>query len=159
MAPEMYEEHYDEAVDVYAFGMCMLEMATSEYPYSECTGPAQIYKKVVSGVKPASFDKVQNPEVKDVIESCIRPRKEDRPQVKDLLQHSFFEEDVGLKVEVLSHDTNRVVFRLRVIDPKKRTHKHKENEAIQFEFDMQTDRYDTISEEMVGLGFFPILLL
>lgn len=48
MAPEMYEEHYDESVDVYALGMCMLEMATSEYPYSECTGPAQIYKKVVS---------------------------------------------------------------------------------------------------------------
>lgn len=48
MAPEMYEEHYDESVDVYAFGMCMLEMATSEYPYSECTGPAQIYKKVIS---------------------------------------------------------------------------------------------------------------
>lgn len=48
MAPEMYEEHYDEAVDVYAFGMCMLEMATSEYPYNECSGPAQIYKKVVS---------------------------------------------------------------------------------------------------------------
>jgi len=48
MAPEMYEEHYDESVDVYAFGMCMLEMATSEYPYAECTGPAQIYKKVIS---------------------------------------------------------------------------------------------------------------
>ena len=48
MAPEMYEEHYDEGVDVYAFGMCMLEMATSEYPYSECMGPAQIYKKVTS---------------------------------------------------------------------------------------------------------------
>lgn len=44
----MYEEHYDESVDVYAFGMCMLEMATGEYPYSECSGPAQIYKKVVS---------------------------------------------------------------------------------------------------------------
>ncbi|XP_022240871.1 serine/threonine-protein kinase WNK-like [Limulus polyphemus] len=48
MAPEMYEEHYDESVDVYAFGMCMLEMATSEYPYSECSGPAQIYKRVTS---------------------------------------------------------------------------------------------------------------
>ena len=24
----------------------MLEMATSEYPYNECMGPAQIYKKV-----------------------------------------------------------------------------------------------------------------
>ena len=46
MAPEMYEEHYDERVDVYAFGMCMLEMATSEYPYKECTNAAQIYKRV-----------------------------------------------------------------------------------------------------------------
>lgn len=88
-----------------------------------------------------------------MIESCIRPRKEDRPQVKDLLQHSFFEEDVGLKVEVVSQAESKIVFRLRVIDPKKRTHKHKENEAIQFEFDMQTDRYDTISEEMVSYIF------
>lgn len=46
MAPEMYEEKYDEAVDVYAFGMCMLEMATSEYPYAECQNAAQIYRKV-----------------------------------------------------------------------------------------------------------------
>jgi hypothetical protein len=68
MAPEMYEEHYDEAVDVYAFGMCMLEMATSEYPYNECSGPAQIYKKVTSGIKPASFDKVENIEVTEIIE-------------------------------------------------------------------------------------------
>ncbi|XP_044763344.1 actin cytoskeleton-regulatory complex protein pan1-like isoform X2 [Coccinella septempunctata] len=152
MAPEMYEEHYDEGVDVYAFGMCMLEMATSEYPYSECTGPAQIYKKVISGVKPASFDKVQSPDIKDVIENCIRPRKEDRPKVKDLLMHAFFEEDVGLKVEVVSQDGNKVVFRLRVIDPKKRTHKHKENEAIQFDFDLEGDRPNTISEEMAKSG-------
>lgn len=48
MAPEMYEEHYDESVDVYAFGMCMLEMTTLEYPYMECQNPAQIYRRVVS---------------------------------------------------------------------------------------------------------------
>lgn len=46
MAPEMYEEHYDESVDVYAFGMCMLEMITGEYPYSECNNAGQIYRKV-----------------------------------------------------------------------------------------------------------------
>lgn len=46
MAPEMYEEHYDESVDVYALGMCLLEMITGEYPYSECQFPAQIYRKV-----------------------------------------------------------------------------------------------------------------
>lgn len=48
MAPEVYEEAYNELVDIYSFGMCILEMVTFEYPYSECTHSAQIYKKVVS---------------------------------------------------------------------------------------------------------------
>lgn len=48
MAPEVYEESYNELVDIYSFGMCLLEMVTFEYPYSECTHPAQIYKKVIS---------------------------------------------------------------------------------------------------------------
>jgi serine/threonine protein kinase len=47
MAPELYDERYDEKVDIYSFGMCVLEMATQEYPYVECTNPAQIYKKVL----------------------------------------------------------------------------------------------------------------
>ncbi|KAI4824328.1 hypothetical protein KUCAC02_012851 [Chaenocephalus aceratus] len=75
MAPEMYEEHYDEAVDVYAFGMCMLEMATSEYPYSECQNAAQIYRKVTSGVKPASYNKVMDPEIKEIMGSVSAKRK------------------------------------------------------------------------------------
>lgn len=48
MAPELYDEEYNELVDVYSFGMCMIEMLTLEYPYSECSNPAQIYKKVTS---------------------------------------------------------------------------------------------------------------
>lgn len=48
MAPEVYEEAYNELVDIYSFGMCILEMVTFEYPYSECSHPAQIYKKVTS---------------------------------------------------------------------------------------------------------------
>lgn len=49
MAPEMYEENgYSEKVDIYAFGMCLLEMSTGDYPYSECTNACQIYKKVSS---------------------------------------------------------------------------------------------------------------
>jgi serine/threonine protein kinase len=46
MAPELYEEKYNEKVDVYSFGMCMLELATMEYPYAECKNAAQIYRKV-----------------------------------------------------------------------------------------------------------------
>lgn len=48
MAPELYEEEYNELVDIYAFGMCLLELVTFEYPYVECANAAQIYKKVTS---------------------------------------------------------------------------------------------------------------
>lgn len=47
MAPELYEEEYDDRVDVYSFGMCLLELATLQYPYSECRNAAQIYRKVM----------------------------------------------------------------------------------------------------------------
>ena len=46
MAPELYDEEYDDRVDVYSFGMCLLELATLEYPYCECRNAAQIYRKV-----------------------------------------------------------------------------------------------------------------
>ena len=48
MAPELYEEEYNELVDIYAFGMCLLELVTFEYPYIECANAAQIFKKVTS---------------------------------------------------------------------------------------------------------------
>ncbi|CAG2105864.1 unnamed protein product [Medioppia subpectinata] len=157
MAPEMYDEHYDEMVDVYAFGMCLLEMATGEYPYSECVGPAQIYKKVSSGTPPLSITKVDNPEVKNIIEMCIQVKKEDRPTVKDLLKHDFFEEDTGFKIEFCDREQSvancdtKVELRLRVTDPKKR--KHKENEALQFYFDIDNDTVDDVAKALVETGF------
>ncbi|KAL5541574.1 hypothetical protein UlMin_009284 [Ulmus minor] len=71
MAPEVYEEEYNELVDIYSFGMCILEMVTFEYPYSECTHAAQIYKKVVSGKKPEALYKVKDPEVQNFVEKCL----------------------------------------------------------------------------------------
>ncbi|XP_018088284.1 serine/threonine-protein kinase WNK3 isoform X2 [Xenopus laevis] len=157
MAPEMYEEHYDESVDVYAFGMCMLEMASSEYPYSECQNAAQIYRKVTSGIKPASFNKVSDPEVKEIIESCIRQNKVERLSIKELLNHAFFAEDTGLRVELAEEDhgtDSSLALRLWVEDPKKLKGKHKDNEAIEFGFSLETDNPDEVACEMVKSGFF-----
>ncbi|KAH0908573.1 hypothetical protein HID58_031894 [Brassica napus] len=49
MAPEVYEEEYNELVDIYSFGMCVLEM----------------------GKKPDSLDKVRDHEVRGFIEKCL----------------------------------------------------------------------------------------
>uniref|UniRef100_A0A1D1XFQ9 non-specific serine/threonine protein kinase n=1 Tax=Anthurium amnicola TaxID=1678845 RepID=A0A1D1XFQ9_9ARAE len=92
MAPELYEEEYNELVDVYSFGMCLLEMVTLEYPYSECKNAAQIYKKVISGIKPMSLGKVTDLQVQQLIEKCLRPASE-RLSVIELLQDPFFRAD------------------------------------------------------------------
>ncbi|KAK9952382.1 hypothetical protein ABG768_018224 [Culter alburnus] len=156
MAPEMYEEKYDESVDVYAFGMCMLEMATSEYPYSECQNAAQIYRRVTSGVKPGSFDKVAIPEVKEIIEGCIRQNKDERYCIKDLLSHAFFQEETGVRVELAEEDDGELVaikLLLRIEDVKKLKGKYKENEAIEFSFDLNKDVPDDVAQEMVDSGY------
>ncbi|CAN6480671.1 unnamed protein product [Victoria cruziana] len=90
MAPELYEEEYNELVDIYSFGMCLLEMVTFEYPYNECRNPAQIYKKVSTGIKPAALSKVKDPHVKMLIEKCLVPASE-RPPARELLKDPFLQ--------------------------------------------------------------------
>uniref|UniRef100_A0A3Q2R3R7 non-specific serine/threonine protein kinase n=1 Tax=Fundulus heteroclitus TaxID=8078 RepID=A0A3Q2R3R7_FUNHE len=158
MAPEMYEEKYDEAVDIYAFGMCMLEMATSEYPYSECQNAAQIYRKVTNGIKPDNFLKVQVPELKEIIEGCIRTNSSERFTVQDLLEHRFFQENTGVYVELGEEDDGTkaaLKLWLRVEDKKKLLGKYKDNNAIEFLFELYKDVPEEVAQEMVILGFVP----
>ncbi|KAF9610255.1 hypothetical protein IFM89_021579 [Coptis chinensis] len=89
MAPELFDGEYTEMVDIYSFGLCVLEMVTLELPYMECDGIAQIYKKITSGVRPQALNKVKYPEVKAFIEKCLaKPRA--RPSASELLKDPFF---------------------------------------------------------------------
>ncbi|KAL2317375.1 hypothetical protein Fmac_031251 [Flemingia macrophylla] len=92
MAPELYEEEYNELADVYSFGMCVLEMLTSEYPYSECSNPAQIYKKVTSGKLPMAFFRIEDMEARRFIGKCLVPAA-NRPSAKELLLDPFLVSD------------------------------------------------------------------
>ena len=91
MAPELYDEDYTESVDIYSFGMCLLEMATTKIPYSECDSIAKIYKKVTAGLKPLALDIVSDPDLKAFIEKCIgQPRA--RPSAAELIKDPFLSE-------------------------------------------------------------------
>ncbi|KAJ3672989.1 hypothetical protein LUZ60_006363 [Juncus effusus] len=90
MAPELYEEDYTELVDIYSFGLCFLEMVTTELPYSECGSIARIFKKVTAGKMPDALDKVRDREVARFVERCIG-KKRDRPSARELLGDPFFE--------------------------------------------------------------------
>ncbi|KAF8706365.1 hypothetical protein HU200_030627 [Digitaria exilis] len=89
MAPEMYDEEYDERVDIYSFGMCMLEMLTLEYPYSECSNPVQIYKKVTAGKLPdALYYRVKDDDARRFIGRCLVAATK-RPSAAELLLDPF----------------------------------------------------------------------
>jgi serine/threonine protein kinase/peptidoglycan hydrolase-like protein with peptidoglycan-binding domain len=92
MAPELYEEKYGPPVDIYAFGMCLLEMVSRQYPYSECTTPGQIYKKVISSEKPSVLARVKDPALRHLIEVCLDTNPDNRPTADDLLTDPYWQQ-------------------------------------------------------------------
>ncbi|KAI8586845.1 hypothetical protein BDZ88DRAFT_269849 [Geranomyces variabilis] len=89
MAPEVYNENYSEAADIYSFGMMVLEIATKEYPYSEASNQARIYRLVSSGIKPAALARVADEETRQFIDLCINYDPRRRPTATELLNHPF----------------------------------------------------------------------
>ncbi|NXT94509.1 WNK2 kinase, partial [Anhinga rufa] len=109
------------------------------------------------GIKPASFEKVTDPEIKEIIGECICKNKEERYEIKDLLSHAFFAEDTGVRVELAEEDHGRkssIALRLWVEDPKKLKGKPKDNGAIEFTFDLEKETPDDVAQEMIDSGFF-----
>lgn len=49
MAPEIIDSNvYNEKTDMYAFGMCLLEILTKKTPYSECQSTNELIAKILS---------------------------------------------------------------------------------------------------------------
>lgn len=88
MAPELYEERYGPSVDIYSFGLCVLELCTKSVPYAECKTPLEIYNRVISGIKPLALERILDAEVKEFIELCLSP-VDQRPHAHELLDHQF----------------------------------------------------------------------
>lgn len=91
MAPEMYNEHYTNAVDVWSFGLCLLEMVTGRRPYSECENVGQIFKKVSRGILP-QLD-IEDDKIKEIVVQCLRIDAAQRPTASQLLELPLFREN------------------------------------------------------------------
>ncbi|PKU74319.1 putative serine/threonine-protein kinase WNK1 [Dendrobium catenatum] len=171
MAPEVYEESYNELVDIYSFGMCVLEMVTLEYPYSECNHSVEIYKKVTSGRKPDALYKVEDPEVRKFVEKCIAKVSE-RFSARELLNDPFllidepnltygagditpmsrilresetngFNADLELTIKGMRKDDGSIFLSIRISD----TEGNVRN--IFFPFDLDNDTAMSVATEMV----------
>lgn len=76
-----------------------------------------------------------------------------RYSIKDLLNHAFFAEDTGVRVELAEEDDGKkssIALRLWVEDQKKLKGKYKDSGAIEFTFDLDTEVPETVAQEMVN---------
>eukprot|EP01130_Rhizamoeba_saxonica_P006662 TRINITY_DN264_c0_g1_i1.p1 TRINITY_DN264_c0_g1~~TRINITY_DN264_c0_g1_i1.p1 ORF type:complete len:688 (-),score=144.82 TRINITY_DN264_c0_g1_i1:27-2090(-) len=93
MAPEFFDDDgngYNEKVDIWAFGMCVLELLIKETPYQlECTRTAQVFNKLIKKTIPISIGKIKDPEVRNFILLCLTTDSSERPSVNQLLDHPF----------------------------------------------------------------------
>ncbi|PHT44107.1 putative serine/threonine-protein kinase WNK7 [Capsicum baccatum] len=122
MAPVFYEEEYNELVDIYSFGMCMLELVTFEDPYSECKNPAQIYSEYKQSVYTDSH--------------CGSP-------CAPTLEFQRFHQNNEFKLTGKKKDENSVSLTLRIKSPSGRVRN------IHFNFYLYTDTALFVAAEMV----------
>ena len=90
MAPEIYQENYTMAVDIWSFGMCVMQMISGDRPYVECENVAQIFRKVTSGILPSNVHNIADPQLREVILSCIELDHTKRPTADELLNNKLF---------------------------------------------------------------------
>lgn len=165
MAREIFEgEGYSEKVDVYAFGMCLLEMATGKSPYSELKNTAQVFRNVLKGILPEGVQQVKDQCLKSLILGCL-DQENQRPCVTECLSHHFFQQDVScdgrcfrdeeipastLKdIEIVMRYGPSNIIRCQVYfnsDPK----------YVTFKYNPDFDTPDGVSQEMVDQGLIDI---
>lgn len=76
-----------------------------------------------------------------------------RYSIKDLLNHAFFQEDTGVRVELAEEEDGEmqaIKLWLRIEDVKKLKGKYKDSEAIEFSFDLIKDVPEDVAQEMVN---------
>ena len=84
MAPEVFTGESGTHTDIYSFGMALLEMCTQLPPYREHTSLAKVYSCIKEGVLPQALATIQDPEIVEIIKSCLGP-PELRPTARQLL--------------------------------------------------------------------------
>lgn len=180
MAREVFEgDGYGEGVDVYAFGMALLEMSIREYPYTECASPHEIFKRVMSGIPPLGLFLVTDACLRDLIIKCIAA-EEVRISIKDCLNHHFIidesdslegiDESSSFKsgckecLDFFTHFTfpsmtlpsnstlTAVSFKGNIVNLQ--LYYKEKDRFIKFEFDILSDTEESIFEEMITEKIF-----
>jgi len=153
MAPEMFEEKYDEKVDIYAFGMCVIQMVTKKYPYQECRTLHQVYKKITKNEWPEVLATIVSKSVKDFIQICCAFESEKRPTAAMLRHHPFL--NYSYPIDQLSCSNEHIVGLSKISPPgtiEKPTEKKQQNNPNRLARIDETESKAFVSDQALPLN-------
>mmetsp|Transcript_29030 Transcript_29030/g.48736 ORF Transcript_29030/g.48736 Transcript_29030/m.48736 type:complete len:546 (+) Transcript_29030:148-1785(+) len=154
-APEMYDGVYDESVDIYAFGLLLMELATLRRPYDECTSQAEVFRTVSAGTLPEAVHHVKDRDLKAVITGCLKHDASQRPTAGELLELDYFRildpKDI-IHVEGVRNlaCSNMVDLKLHIPVHTDNTEMTLQKKVVKFEFDVTEDTAKAVAAEMMA---------
>lgn len=91
MAPEALQGNYDEKCDIWSCGVILYILLIGNYPF-DGNNKAEIIKKIKKGqyTFPEGFEAAASPEIKDLINYCLKLDPDERISAKEALNHPFF---------------------------------------------------------------------
>jgi len=119
MAPEIYNECYDKRIDIYSFGMALLEIISGKTPYSECDTIPKIWKKVINGIKPKIVSRIKHKKLKDIIEKCIC-NNSNRITIDKLLENEFLNSTEDDDIESFLYSKDEMIKRKKTLTKNKK---------------------------------------
>ncbi|KAI5168305.1 WNK lysine deficient protein kinase [Pancytospora epiphaga] len=163
MAREMFEgEGYSEKVDIYAFGMALIEMATGKMPYSELGSSNDVCRTVLKGVLPRSLALVTDGCLRSLIIGCLVPQA-DRYSAAQCLEHHFFslennctggcvstdcttvcplsDSACGMELSLVSYNDPVITLQILLVETSK---------FIKFDYNLGEDTLEKIAEELIS---------
>lgn len=149
MAREMFEgDGYTEKVDVYAFGMVLVEMATGRTPYGELKDTTEVCRSVMQGILPRGLEQVNDACLRRLIMGCLAA-PEERETAGECLSHHFFQatacggecNEQAMELSVISVGERRVIFQILVYETMK---------FIKFEYDLDGDTVKKVCDELLA---------
>ena len=94
MAPEVIRmEKLTLAGDIWALGCTVMEMATGKVPFAHIGNQFQVLQYVANGTEPVELPpSIEDPDLRDFLESCLQKDHTKRPTADELLTHRFLRE-------------------------------------------------------------------
>eukprot|EP01063_Lacrimia_lanifica_P023248 TRINITY_DN30720_c0_g1_i1.p1 TRINITY_DN30720_c0_g1~~TRINITY_DN30720_c0_g1_i1.p1 ORF type:complete len:601 (+),score=207.64 TRINITY_DN30720_c0_g1_i1:73-1875(+) len=86
LAPEQYDDAFDQRVDVYSFGLLLVHMLTGRTPYEEMCNPMKVMLLKQKGSLPPGIEQAP-PAFKDLIQRCLEPDPAKRIAIEDATAH------------------------------------------------------------------------